>query len=138
MPWGQPQQHRYAVLCGVLRAAAPSLPPTLRLRPHCLVLLRRVVAMHFADRGVQVDGDCPVTGAAQAAHALARVVSVSRSSWRTCPKVKAHKKVPSCESRNEWSQAECTTYRRFVVAVTCKGPARTLPSARSIRPRRSP
>jgi hypothetical protein len=62
MAWGQPQQHRYAVLCSVLRAAAPSLPPTLRLWPHCLVALRRVVAVHLADRGVQVDGDCPSPG----------------------------------------------------------------------------
>jgi hypothetical protein len=97
MAWGQPQQHRYAVLCGVFRVAAPSFPPTLRLWPHCLVALRRMVAVHLADRGVQVDSDCPSPGPAQAAHALARVVSVSRSSRRTCPKVKAHKKVPGAE-----------------------------------------
>ena len=39
-----------------------------------------------------------------------------------------------CADRR-WSKP---SYRRFVVAVTCKGPVRTLPSARSIRPRRSP
>src|ERR671937_2672301 len=44
MAWGQPQQHRYTVLRGVLCAAAPSLPQTLRLWPHCLVALRRVAA----------------------------------------------------------------------------------------------
>jgi hypothetical protein len=41
MAWGQPQQHRYAVLRGVLCAATPSLQQTLRLWPHCLVALRR-------------------------------------------------------------------------------------------------
>ena len=42
--WGQAQQHRYAVLRGVLCAAAPSLPQTLRWWPHCLVALGRVAA----------------------------------------------------------------------------------------------
>jgi hypothetical protein len=32
-----------------------------------------------------------------AAHALARTCSVSRSSWRTCPKVNERKNVPKVE-----------------------------------------
>jgi hypothetical protein len=36
-------------------------------------------------------------GPAPAAHALERAVSVSRSSWRTCPKVNEHRNVPRVE-----------------------------------------
>lgn len=42
LAWGRREQDRYAVLRGVIRAAAPSLPPTLRYWPHYLVALRRV------------------------------------------------------------------------------------------------
>jgi uncharacterized protein (DUF2236 family) len=42
LAWGRREQDRYAVLRGMIRAAAPSLPPTLRYWPHYLVALRRV------------------------------------------------------------------------------------------------
>jgi uncharacterized protein (DUF2236 family) len=44
LAWGRREQHRYAVLRSALRAAAPSLPPTLRFWPHYAVALRRVAA----------------------------------------------------------------------------------------------
>jgi uncharacterized protein (DUF2236 family) len=44
LAWGWPQQHRYAALRGMLCAAAPSLPPSVRFWPHYLVALRRVAA----------------------------------------------------------------------------------------------
>src|SRR6266498_4157672 len=43
----------------------------------------------------------PSPGPAPAAHALVKSCSVSRSSWRTCPKVKARKKVPDRGGRHD-------------------------------------
>jgi hypothetical protein len=46
----------------------------------------------------------PSPGPAPAAHTLARTVSASRSSWRTCPKVNARKKVPRVEGHDPVAQ----------------------------------
>jgi hypothetical protein len=56
-----------------------------------------VVAVDLAHGGVQVHGHRPITGTPPAAHARVSSCSVSRSSWRTWPKVKARRKVPRVE-----------------------------------------
>ena len=56
-----------------------------------------VVAVDLADRGVHVDGQRLFGGPRPSCQARPIVSAITASSWRTCPKVKARRNVPSVE-----------------------------------------
>ena len=82
----------------------------------------------------------PSPGPAPAAHALVKICSVSRSSWRTCPKVNARRKVPRVEgAMTRWPCTWLVAPQRSRSASSMQSPPASMVWTRvsSLRPGRA-
>lgn len=75
----------------------------------------------------------PAPGPAPAAHARVITSSVTRSSWRTLPKVKLRKKVPSVDGAiTRWPRTSSVEAQRKTSASSMKSPPATIECTRVI------
>jgi hypothetical protein len=104
-----------------------------RQRPAC----GKPCTSHTVESRSMVIGPSP--GPAPAAHALVKICSVSRSSWRTCPKVKARKNVPIVEgAMTRWPSTWLVAPQRSRSASSMQSPPAIIEWTRvnSLRPGR--